>query len=918
MEAERWKKVGAVMEAALDVHGADRDRFLEVECDGEQSLLEEVRELLEAADAAGSFLGGNDLERMMVRCDATDEPEAFGDDGRYRVIRQLGAGGMGVVYEVEDRERQRRLALKTIPSGVLRADPERLFRLKREFRAVADIAHPNLIRLHELVVREDESFFTMELVEGVDLVEYCIGCASGAKEGAAGLAVSGVSDCLERHAAGARISKYSSIPVSVPESACPVDTATGLERAPYTGTLPPAAPVVSAGAISGSASRSVVAGAGAVNRAAAQCGAGQAAPRQAGQGRASRSRGKGRAPRAGSIKAAAARGTSLSRGGIGGFFGRLESVLVQLASALDALHQRGIVHRDVKPSNILVTKQGRVVLLDFGAISLQDGQHGGWSEQDRLVGTAAYMSPEQVLNPCSVSSASDWYAVGVMLYRILSGRLPFLCRFPDVLSVKRRRRPVALSAIGVSVPDWLERLCLGLLERDPGLRAGTHDVFSMLGSGRGARRSVRRPGAPTAGGTLVGRCRELEALETCLGSDQTFETGAVGCVLGDSGIGKTALVSTWLQKLRDRHENLVVLAGRCDPAEHVRLGPVDEIVDQLSCYWRSLPAEQASAILPSRSASLGDLFPVLDRVEQVAMASCEDLDCQDAEPDAPVIALRETLECIARRGPLVVLVDDVQWADPEALRLLGQIWCKPTPLPALLLLVGRRPPSIPATDGGAIGELLERAVQLELGQLEKDEAGRFAESILGGAPRLAEQIAAESDGHPAFIEDLAHWARTHSWTDARECPGGLMEERLRRLPALTRTVLAWLCASPEPVDDGLVARSLGLPLDRIERELRLLAWARLVRRSVRLPGALLEPYHPLVRHAMLELVSRDHASSVRSAAGRPDGVPRARRSVAHARHCSTATRPRVRFAAARCLAQAPESARGGWVSSATD
>src|SRR5262249_44789146 len=88
--------------------------------------------------------------------------------GPYRVVRELGAGGMGVVYEVHDPARDEVIALKTL----LRSDPADILRLKREFRSLADIAHPNVVCLYELVVEERDCFFTMELVKGATFVEY--------------------------------------------------------------------------------------------------------------------------------------------------------------------------------------------------------------------------------------------------------------------------------------------------------------------------------------------------------------------------------------------------------------------------------------------------------------------------------------------------------------------------------------------------------------------------------------------------------------------------------------------------------------------------------------------------------------------------------------------------------------------------
>lgn len=104
--------------------------------------------------------------------------EEEGAGQRFRIIRPIGEGGMGVVYEAEDRERGQLVALKTLKHR----DVDALYRLKREFRALAHLSHPNLVDLHDMIVDGDTGFLTMELVEGTDVIRHCRGADEGGGE----------------------------------------------------------------------------------------------------------------------------------------------------------------------------------------------------------------------------------------------------------------------------------------------------------------------------------------------------------------------------------------------------------------------------------------------------------------------------------------------------------------------------------------------------------------------------------------------------------------------------------------------------------------------------------------------------------------------------------------------------------------
>src|SRR5579863_9251754 len=126
--------------------------------------------------------------------------ERWPGNARFTVLRRLGEGGMGVVYEAFDRERGHPVAVKTLNH----VDPAALYHFKQEFRTLADVVHPNLVRLHELVLAEgDQPFFSMELVAGADLRAYVRRPGAGTPSRGASATLVGAARIGEHTLAGA-------------------------------------------------------------------------------------------------------------------------------------------------------------------------------------------------------------------------------------------------------------------------------------------------------------------------------------------------------------------------------------------------------------------------------------------------------------------------------------------------------------------------------------------------------------------------------------------------------------------------------------------------------------------------------------------------------------------------------------------
>ncbi len=282
---------------------------------------------------------------------------------------------------------------------------------------------------------------------------------------------------------------------------------------------------------------------------------------------------------------------------------RLRRALPQLARGVLALHGAGKLHRDIKRSNVLVREDGTVLLLDFGLVAELETEPvaaspPGISENSEIdnmvVGTVGYMAPEQAAGE-PLTRASDWYAVGVMLFEALTGRLPFRGGVRQILSAKQENEALPPIELDPSVPPDLNQLCVDLLRRDPVERLSGPAILARLGEeapcGSMAEAEILAPSV-----LLVGRGEELASLdgwfaEVLAGKAATVE------VHGRSGAGKSSLVQRFLDGLAaDR--NVVILAGRCFEQESIPYKAVDQLVDALTRYLCRLRHAEALTLMP--------------------------------------------------------------------------------------------------------------------------------------------------------------------------------------------------------------------------------------------------------------------------------------------------------------------------------
>lgn len=686
----------------------------------------------------------------------------FAGTQRFEIIRRIGSGGMGVVYEAFDRERQSTVALKVLRS----LDPETLFRFKNEFRVLQDIRHPNLIRLGELFEEEGRWFFTMEMVQGIHFLDY-----------------------LEQTGPG---------PGSLVPSA--------ISSAPST------PPPISPGPIS-------------------------PAPATSSSGRRRRSRLNAEIDEA-----------------------CLRDAFIQLARGLFALHRAKKVHRDIKPSNLLVTPDKRVVILDFGlAFDMENAL-----PESFLVGTCWYMAPEQArMKP--IGPAADWYSVGVLLYQALTGRLPVQGNAREVLFMKQMTEPPPPGALAI-VPDDLNNLCVDLLRIEPKDRPDGREVLMRLG----ALSEKNLIELETYTANFVGRKEELRALRGAF-TDACGKEGVTLFIHGESGVGKSALTKHFTEILAAEDKRVLVLSSRCYERESVPYKAVDGIMDVLSRVLAAMDTSESSRVLPAEPGLLGLVFPVMRKVEAVVYAPVPPVNALEPQTVRSRLfrAVRELFVRLSSSLPVVVLIDDLQWADADSLALLSEVM-RPPDAPKLLLvctlraalrsemslLPGRGPRASALRGVREIERIFQGDVRsMRLDVLPPDEAVALVSALLGSSGKDAEgkagALAQAAGGHPLFIDALVRETRATANASGHVRLEDALWTHIQALESKAHNVLDLLVIAGAPLPQQVAAQAAGLSFSDFSDVVELLCEQHLARTSGVHKEDTVEPYHDRVRETAL-------------------------------------------------------------------
>jgi eukaryotic-like serine/threonine-protein kinase len=621
--------------------------------------------------------------------------------GSYRLIEPLGSGGMGVVYRAV-HENGQIVALKTVRL----AAESQLAGLRREIHALARLRHPGIVRIIEEGVAEGLPWYAMELLEGHTLRRH-----------------------VEDHALGAASTgrrQFEAATTAGPGEASGHWWTRTLDRSSAAAALlqrARAEPAIEAGAEAEAAHR-----------------------------------------------------------GPGGKLEHVLGLMRRLCAPLAYLHGEGLVHRDLKLENVLLRPDGRPVLVDFGLAA----QFSGEVSREALAsasfagGTVYTMSPEQIRGEL-VDARADLYALGCILYELLTGRPPFSGQHAaHVLWQHLNAEPERPSELVPDVPEALDVLVLRLLAKQPRERFGhADDVATALGR-LGAEHSAApgsdlaperpRPRAYLYRPSFAGREEALAELEPHL---DRLEAGGGALVLlgGPSGIGKTRLLLELARRGERRQFRvssgecvLVDIAAESSAARSsAALQPMRGTLQAVADLCRERGREQTERLLGARGMVLALYEPALRALPgQARYPELVELPADTARLRL-YSALAETLRALAEEQPLLLVLDDLQWADELTLGFLGYLARSALSSPqraARFLVVGAYRTE---ETGETLRALLEQpgVRQLQLGRLHEQAIGQIVCDMLAleqSPPVFTRYLSRQSEGNPFFVAEYLRTA----------------------------------------------------------------------------------------------------------------------------------------------------------------
>ena len=453
---------------------------------------------------------------------------------------------------------------------------------------------------------------------------------------------------------------------------------------------------------------------------------------------------------------------------------------IQLAGVLQYLHLKGIIHKDINPRNIMINSEGKMKLLDFGISSNLWSEAGEILNLDKIEGTLNYISPEQTGRTAySVSYSSDFYSFGILLYELLAGKLPFDSVDPlEVIHFHLSRKPLPLSTILPDLPDGLEQVLNKLLKKNPddryhsaaGLKADLELIKSHFLTGkkldgfRAGLNDITRQYKQTQ--KLYGREHEISKLLGYYNHLHIFKSMMV-LVAGYSGVGKSALIKHVKFPIIQNKGNFI--SGKFD--QFKKDIPYYAFIEAIKEFIKNLLAEPEEKITEWKlriTSALGENAGLItDVIPQLSLIIGKQppvpkLQPAEQESRFNMVLLDFIYVFSTHESPLVVFLDDLQWADLPSLNLVKRILENPHEVRVMLIGSYRdnevdkgHPLSITlkqlAESGAHVKSVhLEPLNQETTNQITADSYGMS----IAKAEELGRHVFTKTKGNPFFIHSF--------------------------------------------------------------------------------------------------------------------------------------------------------------------